>query len=79
VTLHLRDGRQLTSPPTEAAGDPEAPATTAEVRAKFHAGADPILGPARAAGIEAAVDALGESDVTPLLHEIHAPAEPTGP
>jgi 2-methylcitrate dehydratase PrpD len=79
VTLVLRDGRHLTSPPTEAVGDPEAPATTAEVRAKFHAGADPVLGPARAAGIEAAVDALGDSDVTALLHEIRAPAEPTAP
>jgi hypothetical protein len=77
VTLVLRDGRRLTSPPTEASGDPENPASMTEVRAKFHAGADPVLGSARAAVIETAVDHLGGTDVTPLLDTIlAAPAEP---
>jgi 2-methylcitrate dehydratase PrpD len=79
VTLVLKDGRRVTSPTTEARGDPENPVSMAEARAKFHAGTDPVLGPARAATIERAVDDLGDSDVGPLFDAILIPAEPVRP
>lgn len=59
VALTLRDGRRLVSPPTEARGDPECPVPETELRAKFHALAEPVLGAERAGRIERAVDALG--------------------
>lgn len=59
VTLTLTNGQTLTSGDTEALGDPENPVTEAEVKAKFHAYADPKLGPERANAIEAAVAELG--------------------
>lgn len=59
VALVLKDGRCLVSQPTEARGDPEEPVADTEVRAKFHALADPLLGATRAAAIERAVDGLG--------------------
>ena len=59
VTLQLKDGRRLASAPTEARGDPEDPASMAEVRAKFHALATPVLGAERTSAIEQAVDGLG--------------------
>ena len=74
VTLALKDGRRLTSPRTEASGDPERPASMAEVRAKFHAGADPVLGAGCAAAIEAEVDGLGGGDIGALAELIFSPA-----
>lgn len=58
VTLVLKDGRRLESGPTEAHGDPENPVSDAEVREKFHALADPLLGGVRARAIEQTVDRL---------------------
>lgn len=60
VRLVLRDGRVLESGPTEASGDPEAPAPMEAVRAKFRAYAAPVLGDARTAQLEDAVDCLGD-------------------
>ncbi|WP_294607273.1 MmgE/PrpD family protein [uncultured Roseovarius sp.] len=67
VTLHLRGGRQLTSTRTEASGDPENPASDAEIRAKFHAWAEPVLGQGKADAIESAVDRLASGSTTPLF------------
>ena len=79
VTLVLRDGRSVTSQTTEARGDPEAPVAMDEVRAKFHSYAAPVLGPDRAARIEAAVDALGQGGGTAALFgEILAPVVQRG-
>jgi 2-methylcitrate dehydratase PrpD len=61
VALRLADGRRLTSPVMQARGDPETPLTTDELAAKFHGLADPVLGPALAAAVEAAVLG-GEAD-----------------
>lgn len=75
VVLVLKDGRHLQSPPTEAFGDPEAPADMAQVRAKFHAYAAPMLGAGRAAAIETAVDRLGDgSGLVALAGLVLAPA-----
>ncbi|MBI1418513.1 MAG: MmgE/PrpD family protein [Limimaricola sp.] len=58
VTLQLKDGRRLTSDWMEPRWDATAPATEAEMRAKFHALADGPLGRDRADRIDAAIDAL---------------------
>lgn len=49
VELQLKDGRGLYSGPTEAPGNPEVPASTAQIRAKFQRYADAQLGAVRAA------------------------------
>lgn len=64
VRLVLRDGRVLESGPTEASGDPEAPAPMEAVRAKFRAYAAPVLGATRTAELEDAVDCLGDGTGT---------------
>ncbi|MCB1717475.1 MAG: MmgE/PrpD family protein, partial [Candidatus Competibacteraceae bacterium] len=74
VTLQLKDGRRLASAPTEARGDPEDPASMAEVRAKFHALATPVLGVERASAIEQAVDGLGEQGSVAELIRLAASA-----
>ena len=77
VTLVLSDGQRLASGPTEARGDPEAPVPMAEVRAKFHDYATPVLGAARTAAIERAVDRLGSAgDVDDLTDLVTRPATP---
>jgi 2-methylcitrate dehydratase PrpD len=58
VRIVLRDGRGLTSSPAQARGGPENPLTDDEIATKFHALADPLLGAARAARIEALVHQL---------------------
>ena len=60
VRLVMKDGRVLDSGPTEAAGDPEAPVPAAVLQAKFRAYAEPVLGAARAADLEKAVERLGD-------------------
>ncbi|MEF9604372.1 MmgE/PrpD family protein, partial [Paracoccus sp. PXZ] len=67
VRLVMKDGRVLDSGPTEAAGDPEAPAPMDAVRAKFRAYAAPVLGEVRAADLEKAVDRLGDGGGTGTL------------
>ncbi len=76
VTLVLRDGRRLTSATTEASGDPENPASGADIRAKYHAYATPVLGEPRTRAIEAAVDGLAPGALGPLADLIlTGPAE----
>jgi 2-methylcitrate dehydratase PrpD len=74
VTVTLADGRRLQSGPVEAEGDPERPLSDAQVAAKFHAYADPALGPERAARLRAAVEALPDGEAAPLLALLTAPA-----
>lgn len=75
VSLVLRDGRCLTSAPTEASGDPENPASEAELRGKFRTWAAPSLGAARTAEIEAAVDALAPEPLGRLAALILRPPD----
>jgi 2-methylcitrate dehydratase PrpD len=58
ATLVMKDGRRLTSAPTEATGDPENPASMDQVQRKFQAYATDVLGANRAASIEMAVAEL---------------------
>lgn len=69
AVLVLQDGTRLDSAPTEARGDPEAMVSRAEMHAKFHACADPVLGAARAHAWRAAAEALGPGQSAEhLLH-----------
>jgi 2-methylcitrate dehydratase PrpD len=54
----LQDGTRLESPPTEARGDPEAMVSREEMRQKFHACADPVLGAPRAQALRTAAEGL---------------------
>lgn len=68
AVLVLRDGTRLQSPPTEARGDPEAMVGRAEMQAKYHAYADPVLGSARAQALKAEVTTLAPNrSAAPLL------------
>ena len=58
VTITLKDGRVLASGDVVARGGPEAPLSTAEVRAKFDGLCAPALSPERGASIWAAGEAL---------------------
>lgn len=51
VTLRLRDGRTLASPPRGASGHPDQPLTDAQLRAKFLGCAAPVLGAGEAEGV----------------------------
>jgi len=71
VTLVLKDGRQLTSPPTEARFDPEHPVDDAVVHEKFHALAEPSIGAPNALAIEQVVAKMGAgSGLADLLSEL---------
>ena len=59
AVLVLRDGTRLQSPPTEARGDPEAMVSRDEMRAKYHACADPVIGAGRAIALRKAAEGLG--------------------
>ncbi|MEM9148318.1 MAG: MmgE/PrpD family protein [Pseudomonadota bacterium] len=59
VAIVLTDGRRLQSGLTEARGDPEAPLPMSEVRAKYRALAEPVMGRDRANALESMIDALG--------------------
>ncbi|MFY0621252.1 MAG: MmgE/PrpD family protein [Pelagimonas sp.] len=70
VTLDLTDGRSVTSDWMQPKWDPTAPPTADEMRDKYHALADPVLGPDRAreiAGIVAELETRPLSDLTELL------------
>lgn len=76
VTLFLADGRVVGSGPRTPRGDPDTPLSDAEISVKFHAFADPVLGPVRAAEIEAlcgTIDRPGTA-LEPLLERLYAPA-----
>jgi 2-methylcitrate dehydratase PrpD len=51
VTVRLRDGRTLDSPPRGASGHPDQPLTDGQLRDKFLACAGPVLGPDEADGV----------------------------
>jgi len=51
VTVRLRDGRTLASPPRGASGHPDHPLTDAQLRAKFLDCAAPVLGAGEAEGV----------------------------
>lgn len=76
VTLYLKDGRALQSEPRKPKGDPDDPLSDAEIHEKFHRFADPILGLARASGIEAAVSEIDKAnaDMNWLNQLIYLPA-----
>lgn len=73
VTLHLKDGRRLESDWMEPRWDPTAPPTEAELRAKFHKYADPVLGAQRAQTIEDAIDALDGTPLSALTQHLYQP------
>ncbi|MEP7083895.1 MAG: MmgE/PrpD family protein, partial [Betaproteobacteria bacterium] len=59
VRITLRNGRVLLSEPAVARGNPENPLTDDEIRSKYRALAEPVLGSERSTRIEDAVDGLG--------------------
>jgi hypothetical protein len=75
VRIALRDGRTLASEPARARGNPENPLSDDELRAKYRALAEPVLGHARAARIETLVDALPENAAAlpALVEELLSP------
>jgi 2-methylcitrate dehydratase PrpD len=58
VTVRLRDGRALASPPRGASGHPDQPLSDAQLRAKFLACAAPVLGADEADGVATQLDHL---------------------
>ena len=77
VTLVTGDGREFASQPRTPRGDADAPLSDAEIAAKFHAFADPVLGPPRAARIAdlaGRFDSLDAATFTELLDLCLAPA-----
>lgn len=62
LDLVLHDGRMLSSGDTHARGGPERPFGRAEIVAKFHEFADPVLGADRAVALRDAVLALTRAD-----------------
>ena len=68
VRITLADGRTLVSEPARARGNPENPLSDDELRRKYRAFAEPVLGVARARRIERSVDALAvEREALPAL------------
>ncbi|MGD1876901.1 MAG: MmgE/PrpD family protein [Kiloniellaceae bacterium] len=77
AVIDLKDGRRLTSDPCAARGEPEAPFSDADLIAKFHDLAGPVLGPDRARRLEAACLGIdGASGPGTLAEILRAPAEP---
>lgn len=66
----LQDGTRLQSAPTEARGDPEAMVPRAEMQAKFHACADPVLGADRASALRRAVEDLAPGQSAKALTDL---------
>jgi 2-methylcitrate dehydratase PrpD len=60
VTVRLRDGRALASPPRGASGHPDQPLSDAQLRAKFLACAAPVLGADEADGVATQLDHLDD-------------------
>lgn len=73
VRLHLFDGRVLQSGWHTPRWDATSPPSEAELRQKFHALADPLVGPSRAAAIEEAIRKLPQDGLAPLLDLIAQP------
>lgn len=63
VTLYLKDGRELQSPPRKPKGDEHTdPLDEGEIFDKFHAFADPVIGVSRADALKAAIDSIDDVD-----------------
>ena len=73
ITLQLFDGRTLESDWMEPRWDPTAPPTEAELRAKYHKYAAPVLGDTRAKVVEAAIDALDQTPLSELTRHLFQP------
>ena len=76
VILVLQDGTRLESGWMTPRWDATEPPTEAEITAKFHDLADPVLGPVRAAAIAAAVENLPETGLAPLTDQLFRPISP---
>jgi len=76
VTLTLKDGTKLASPHVIPKWDPTAPPTEAELRAKFHNLADPLVGLPRANAIESALHKLPQNGLLPLYNQLTQPISP---
>ncbi len=76
MRVTLADGRTLVSEPARARGNPENPLADDELRRKYRALAEPVLGSERAARIEQAVGSLAaDHEALPaLLTELLQPA-----
>jgi 2-methylcitrate dehydratase PrpD len=71
VRVTLADGRTLESAPARARGNPENPLEDAELRRKYRAMAEPVIGDASAAQIERRVEALDrDAAALPALLEL---------
>jgi 2-methylcitrate dehydratase PrpD len=68
--LHMKDGSILRSDVVSARWGPDAPATEAELRLKFHSFADPLIGDARSREIETAVGDLQNGSSVSALSEL---------
>jgi 2-methylcitrate dehydratase PrpD len=73
VALILKDGTRLQGDYLTPRWDFTNPPTEAELRAKFHAFADPVLGAARANAIENALADLPDNDLTTLTDLLFQP------
>jgi len=73
VTLILRDGRRLDGGWSTPRWDATEPPSEAELRAKFHGIADPLLGRVRADAIEIALHELPKTTLAPLMRELFQP------
>ncbi len=75
VAVVTRSGARHESGLVEPAGDPERPLSDAEIDAKFHSYADPVVGAARAGRIRQAVSGIETGGLGPLTAELGAPAD----
>ncbi|WP_146344748.1 MmgE/PrpD family protein [Phaeobacter marinintestinus] len=73
VDLVQTDGTVLKGEYLQPRWDPVAPPTEAELRAKFHGLADPVLGADRADAIEAALADLANTGLRPLTDLLYQP------
>ena len=73
VAITLLDGRHYESDWSEARWDAAAPPSEKELREKYHALADPVLGPHRAGDIESAVETLDKTALSTLSQHILCP------
>ncbi len=73
ASVRLRDGREVTSGPTEAKGDPEAKVSDQVVWQKFDGLAQPVLGMARSAALRACVTAMPAAASTAELFDLLRP------
>jgi 2-methylcitrate dehydratase PrpD len=74
VTIRLRDGRSLDSPPRGASGHPDQPLSDAQLREKFLACAVPVLGAGEADGVAAQLAHLEDiPDVRALTARLVTP------